>query len=204
MIHRRTAFCVVLVVGLLAAAGCTTNMRRKTVGGAAVGSFGGAFVGAMTDLILDGEVNTDALARNAVSGAIAGGMAGATVGYKQDKDQAARPQTPPANEVPDQDLLKRIGKDNYDAAIDLVYKRHEDAYRKALKSAVSKNPDYQRASLALQALIDLDRGNTAGVDEAINAFAASGGGTNEPAKVRQALDELHAKVKEERKIRGIQ
>ncbi len=44
--------------------GCLTEM----LGGAAGGALSASFVGATTDLILHGEINSDTLARNATSG----------------------------------------------------------------------------------------------------------------------------------------
>ena len=69
---------------------CGPKSAEYGVKGAAGGAVSASFVGAVTDLIVDGEVNSYRLTRNMVGGAVAGGTAGAIVGHQQDKADTAQ------------------------------------------------------------------------------------------------------------------
>ena len=190
--------------------GCSTNMFRKGAGGAVVGAASASFVGGMTDLILDGKINTSTMARNATSGAIAGGMAGAAYGHQQDKQQdkqqkvAASDKTSVTeNSNTDKQLKKRIGSNNFDALVDLAYKRHESAYKKTLKSVKSKNKDYQEAGYIIQALIDKDRNNAKGVEESLNKFVELNKEKGDIKEAQKGLNKLYGELLNIRKVKGI-
>lgn len=203
---RNTIFTVSLAMAvLLAAAGCSTNMFKKGAGGAAAGAASSAFLGAITDLIVDGSVNTYRLERNLVSGAIAGGAAGAAVGASQDRQkaqaaQAAKPTPPPE---PGKEAIAEIGRDNYEALVALISYRHEDAYRKAVKGGKSKNPQHQEASYVIRALVDKDRGKADGVADALASFLELDTSVKNEAEARKGLDELYQGLEEERKAQGV-
>jgi hypothetical protein len=194
-----------LVLALMMAltiTGCTSNMFGKGAGGAAAGAFSASFIGAATDLILDGKINPDRLARNAVGGAIGGGMAGAAVGHQQDV-QASQKAAQATAKQQGLELQKTIGKDNYNALIALVNKQHADAYRDTMAATDSKHRDVKAAAYAIQALIDLDRGNADGVSEALTAFIAIDDEVNDLPAARQGLNQLHKQLQQERKVQGI-
>jgi hypothetical protein len=190
------------LIFVLTITGCTSNMLGKGAGGAAAGAFSASFIGAATDLILDGKVNPDRLARNAVGGAIGGGMAGAAVGHQQDV-KASQKAARDAARREDSELKKKIGQDNYNALRALLNRQHAEAYRYTLAATDSKHRDVKAAAYATQALIDLDRGNAGGVSEALTAFIAIDDEINDLPAARQGLDQLHKELQQERKVQGI-
>lgn len=194
----------VMLAGLiLINAGCLTEM----LGGAAGGALSASFVGATTDLILHGKVNTDTLARNATSGAIAGGMAGGTYGHQKNKAEKAKNKLAQAPSKADEEATKlltnKIGKDNVKALEDLMYSNYEDAYKKTLKSVNSKNQDYQETGYIVQALIDTDRKNPKGVDAALTEFVAINDKVDNLKDAKKALNDLYKQLLNMRKIKGI-
>ena len=188
---------VLCMASLFLCVGCSTNMFKTGVGGAASGALGASFVGAMTDLILDGKVNTDRLARNATSGAIAGGMAGAAVGHNQDVKETAA-----AKKKAQADFKAKIGNDNYSALSDLLNCRHATAYRKATKATGSRKQDVKEAAFVIQALVDTDRGDSKQAEEALKQFMALNDDTTK-RDAKAGLKELHRAIQDERKAQGI-
>ena len=195
---------IVVITGIvLMNSGCITEM----LGGAAGGALSASFVGATTDLILHGEVNTDTLARNATSGAIAGGMAGGAYGHQ--KNKAEQKQNKPAPTVSKADeeatklLTEKIGKDNIKALEALLYSNYEDAYKKTLKSIKSKNDNYRDAGYAIQALIDTDRKNKKGVEESLNKFVEFNDKVDNIKDAQKGLDKLYDNFLDMRKVKGL-
>lgn len=187
-------FCL---TSLICCIGCSTNMFKGGVGGAATGALGTSFVGAMTDLILDGKVNADRLARNATSGAIAGGMAGAAVGHSRDvKEEAA------AKKKAEAEFKARVGRENYSALTDLVNCRHATAYRKATEAAKSRKQSVKEAAYVIQALVDTDLGDMAQAQAALNQFIDIQRETSK-AEAKKGLKELMKVLQDERKQQGI-
>ena len=186
---------------ILINAGCLTEM----FGGAAGGALSASFVGATTDLILHGKVNTDTLARNATSGAIAGGMAGGAYGHQKNKNSQpkAQPSSAKADAEATKQLTKKIGKDNVEALEALLYADYETAYKKTLKSVNSSKKEYQEAGYVIQALIDTDRKNSKGVDASLNEFIKLNDKTNDLKAAQKGLKELYKKFLDMRKIKGI-
>ncbi len=207
--NRRDIFTVaiVLTTAAILTSGCTSNMAGKTAGGAFGGALSASFVGAMTDLIIDGKVNTDRLARNATSGALAGGMAGAAYGHQQDmraeRERQMRQAPPPKADADDKALMKQIGPDNFDALVSLLYGQHEAAFKSTLKGAESKHTEYVEAAYIIQALIDLERKNENGVTEALKAFIEANAEASDLKETRQGLDELHRELVVARRVKGI-
>ena len=199
---KRLSTVVLTLAMLLTITGCTSNMLGKGAGGAAAGAFSASFIGAATDLIIDGRVNPDRLARNAVGGAIGGGMAGAAVGHQQDV-QAAQKAAQASAQAGDAELQKKIGKMNYRALVALVNKQHAEAYRDTIDATRSKERDVKAAAYGIQALIDLDRGNAEGVSEALASFIAIDDEVDDIKAARAGLDQLHKELQQERRIQGI-
>lgn len=187
-------------------AGCSSTAVEHAAGGAAAGAVSATFVGAMTDLIVDGRINTYRATRAAVGGAVAGGTAGAIAGQakheaeeKRKAEQAAREADagPSAG-----DLAKEIGADNVKALSQLVQCRHEEAYRLALMTARQDNRKYQEVGLALQALVDRDRGNSEGEDRAVRAFVERSDELDDMAVAKAELEKLHELLRDERRVQG--
>ena len=197
---------VAMVLAGLLGAGCSSNMFAKGAGGAAAGAASSALLGAVTDLIVDGSVNTHRLERNLVSGALAGGAAGVAVGAHQDQmaraqQQAATPPKPPPQ--PERKIIDQVGQDNYEALVDLVHYRHEDAYRKAVDAGRSKKATYRQASYVVRALVDKDRGNADGVEDALYSFMQLNDEVDSEAQAMKGLEDLYRELEEERKVQGV-
>ena len=176
--------------------GCSTT-GQHAAGGAAAGAVGSSLLGALTDLIVDGEVNTYRLQRNLVGGALAGGVAGAAHGSRVEAAQAAQQSTAVSTEkIPD------IGADNMAALEALITYQHQAAYTKALKTSRSQNRNEKEAGLAIRALIDADRGNGDASREALQEFVAFDGKIT-ASGAATGLKELQRELADERKIRGI-
>ena len=185
-------------VAIVLASGCTTNMRQKATGGAAAGAVSAAFVGGVTDLLLHGEVDGDRLARNLVGGAVGGATAGATIAHKQDKNAAREEAKKNGTE-----LAEKIGKQNYDALNNLLNYDYTKAYSTTMKVVKSGSQKEKETAYVIQALIDKDRGNTEGAQEAIAEFIKLRGKDQTKSKTEKALNDLHNNLKEQRKIQGI-
>ena len=183
----------------LATTSCSTNMFNNAAGGAATGAVSASFVGGVTDLILYGKVNTDRLARNMVGGAVGGATAGAIVGAKQDQ---ATPQAPAEQQEADTNWSKEMGKENYAALNDLLNYNYKDAYRKTLKTTKSTNEEQKEAGYAIQALIDKDRGNTEGMNAAIDTFLELNSDFDR-VQTEEALTQLTSDLNDERSVQGI-
>ena len=193
-----------LIVSLLAS-GCTTNMAGGAADGAMKGAVSASFLGAVTDLIVDGRVDTYRLQRNLVGGAVAGGAAGAAMGHQKDlaETQQKQAQAARAERGEQADLAREIGHRNVDALIDLLNYRHEKAFSKALKTSKSGSLKQREAGLVIQALVDADRGNEAGAREAVEAFVELNEDTDDVTEAMAGLKELQAGLQDERKIKGI-
>jgi hypothetical protein len=199
----------IVVLSLLAASlltGCTSN----TAGGAAKGALAGAgsamFVGALTDLIVDGHVDPYRLERNAVGGAIVGGAAGAAQGHSKDKSEQDRAtkKTAAAEQVrDDQELIAEIGSNSFRGLEALVTCQHTEAYRFALKAIESDNSQFREAGYLVQALVDKDRGNDHGADKSLLEFLAITDLELDQQTVHKELDVLMGELKVERKVQGI-
>ncbi len=200
----RTWWVLIAIFLLAVLAGCSANMTEKGVEGAATGAVSAALTGAISDLIWDGEIDTDRLARRAASGAVAGATAGAAAGHRQDQVEAQKEAaSASAEDASDEELIERIGRKNYSALEDLLYFRYEDAYRTTLKTVKSKDEDHRDAGYVVQALIDRDRGNRRGAEEAIAALIDANQHLADADSVNRGLDELLAEFEDERRVRGI-
>ena len=193
--------------------GCTATTTEYAAKGAAAGAVSASLVGAMTDLIVDGRVNTYRLSRNMVGGAIAGGIAGGIAGSQQEAaarekagarktEQTSVPATD-KSEAEIEALAKQIGPDNLNALKALVQCRHEDAFRTALQTSGSDNTDFREAGLIIQALVDRDRGNTAGVDRILPEVIAMNDELGDMATAQLGLEDIYNVLQDERKVQGL-
>ncbi len=177
--------------------GCSANTVEGAAEGAAVGAVSAGMLGALTDLIVDGEVNTYRLSRNVTAGALAGGAAGAVSGSNKDQQQEkvqqpAAPSKPPLNFGPDVDA-------SVNALISCDY---DTAFRRALNAEQASQESYKEAGIAMQALIDFDRGNQPGVDSAVSKFVSMSQTVNSTDVANTQLKALHDELIQERQIAG--
>ena len=201
---------ITAILMVLTMTACGPKSAEYGVKGAAGGAVSASFVGAMTDLIVDGEVITYRLARNAVGGAVAGGTAGAVVGHQQDKadaeqEKAAEQAVASGSAATDAELAalkKKIGPDNVKGLQQLMLCQHEEAYRTGLGTARSDNPDYKETGLVLQAMVDRDRGNMDGVNQILPEIVKMNDKLADLAAAQKGLEDLHQMLVDERKIQG--
>ncbi|NOQ30936.1 MAG: hypothetical protein GQ570_07415 [Helicobacteraceae bacterium] len=187
---------VVLIA--LSFSGCSQKSVEGGTTGAAMGAVGASLVGALTDLIINGQVNPARLQRNMVSGAIAGGATGAIVGSHSNKvEKVAKKES-----NSDKALKSEIGKTNYVGLEYLVNCKHEDAYRMAIESTKSSNIDYKLSGYALQALTDKDRSNESGMLQAMNSFIKLDKQITTLDVAKTELNKLYVKLQDERRILG--
>jgi hypothetical protein len=193
------------VVAIFLLSGCSTKSAEYGAKGAATGALGSSLVGALTDLIVDGEVDTYRLSRNMVGGAIAGGATGAIVGSRveNDKNKDIAIEKNKKSNTQDAQLRNEIGTKNYQALELLVTCKHSDAYTLAIKEENSSNKEYKLAAIALEALIDKDRGNSDGVKSATQRYIALDDKIKNEKDATVELDKLYEKLKEQRRIQGM-
>ncbi|MGX9522382.1 hypothetical protein ACWX0P_26805 [Vibrio mediterranei] len=179
--------------------GCGSNTTQGAAEGAAVGAVSAGMLGALTDLIVDGEVDTYRLSRNVTAGALVGGTAGAVDGYAKDQQQEAQQQKATAPAKPSLDFGPDI-----DASVNaLISCQHDNAYRSALAAESASQESYKEAGVAMQALIDFDRHNTEGVDRAVSKFVKMSSSINDPAVAQTQLEAFHKELQQEREIAGL-
>jgi hypothetical protein len=134
---------------------------------------GGAVAGAVASVFTGGNV-----AANITTGAITSAAAGAAVGAMQPKPSQGAPpqaaqQTGAAQDTGDltrvdpqpteqaQELEKRIGPDNFDAARMLALCRHSSAIELARKAyTTADSPERREYSLMLEAIAAEEKGDT--------------------------------------------
>lgn len=201
----------VMMAGLFSVSnliGCSSTAVEHAAGGAAAGAVSASFVGAMTDLVVDGRVNTYRFARNATAGAIAGGVAGGISGQakheaQEKQKQAQQAATAPPAPAADADLAKKIGSENVQGLSNLIQCRHEEAFRIGMRTAQSDKREVMEAGIALQALVDKDRGIMDGADRAVQAFVDRSSELNDVATAKSELNKLHDMLKDERRVQGL-
>ncbi|MBY6196265.1 hypothetical protein [Vibrio hangzhouensis] len=180
--------------------GCGANTTQRAAEGAAMGAVSAGMLGALTDLIVDGEVNTYRLSRNVTAGALAGGAAGAIDGYSKDQQQEA--QQKQSQSAPAKPALE-FGPEVETSLNALISCQHDDAYRAALAAEGASQESYREAGIVMQALIDFDRNNTGGVERAIDKFVKLNTSVNDPQQAKVQLESLHKELQQERQIAGL-
>ena len=149
---------LVLALGLVTvcAGGCASSQAGKGAkDGAVLGAVGGAVAGGVSALIFGGNVAQGAAAGAAI-GAASGAATGATAGAmadKQMKDQQAKEQQV-------EEIKKRIGDQNFEAATFLAKCNHRKAINTAQKAESSTQDAQQRLyALYIQALAAEESGD---------------------------------------------
>jgi hypothetical protein len=149
---------LVLVLGLVTvwAGGCGSSQASKGAKeGAVLGAVGGAVAGGVSALIFGGNV-AQGVAAGAAVGAASGAATGATSGAMADKqmrDQQAREQQL-------EETKKRIGEENFEAAVFLAKCNHKKAVNTAQKAEASSKDAQQRLyALYIQAIAAEEAGD---------------------------------------------
>jgi hypothetical protein len=149
---------LVLALGLATvwAGGCASSQAGKSAKeGAVLGAVGGAVAGGVSALIFGGNVG-QGVAAGAAIGAASGAATGATAGAmadKQMKDQQAKEQQV-------EEIKKRIGDQNFEAATFLAKCNHKKAIDTAQKAEASSQDAQQRLyALYIQALAAEESGD---------------------------------------------
>ena len=148
---------LVLALGLATvwAGGCASSQAGKSAKeGAVLGAVGGAVAGGVSALIFGGNVGQGAAAGAAI-GAASGAATGATAGAmadKQMKDQQAKEQQV-------EEVKKRIGDLNFEAATFLAKCNHKKAIDTAQKAEASADAQQRLYALYIQALAAEESGD---------------------------------------------
>jgi hypothetical protein len=149
---------LVLALGLVTvwAGGCASSQAGKGAkDGAVLGAVGGAVAGGVSALIFGGNVG-QGVAAGAAIGAASGAATGATAGAmadKQMKDQQAKEQQV-------EEIKKRIGDQNFEAATFLAKCNHRKAIDTAQKAEASSQDSQQRLyALYIQAVAAEESGD---------------------------------------------
>ncbi len=190
-----------LILGL-SFLGCSGKTAEYSAKGAAAGAVSASLVGAVTDLIIDGRVNTHRLERNIVGGAVAGGIAGGVAGHAKDKAEKEQKESsaPPSDDYAA--LEKEIGPQNIAGLEQLINCRHKEAFALGLETEKSDNPSYSEAGLILQILVDHDRNNREGVTSGITRLGQVNDKIGNKETAMKELDALSSALQDERKIQG--
>jgi len=202
---------VVLVCTYVIVTGCSSTSVEYGAKGAVGGAVSASFVSAMTDLIVDGRVDTYRMSRAAAAGAVVGGTAGAMAGqaqYEQQKEQEVQAEKEAARKSAQADtsvqaLEAEIGKQNVQGIWELVQCNHEEAYRIGLSTARADEKQIMEAGIILQALVDRDRGNTDGMDRALQSFVEQSSEVDDVQTAKAELETLHGMLMDERKVHGL-
>jgi len=149
---KYTKICgLVLALGLATvwAMGCASSQAGKGAKeGAVLGAVGGAVAGGVSALIFGGNVG-QGVAAGAAIGAASGAATGATSGAMA--DNAAKQQQAKEQQV--EELKKRIGDQNFEAATFLAKCNHRKAIDTAQKAEASSQDAQQRLyALYIQAV----------------------------------------------------
>jgi osmotically inducible lipoprotein OsmB len=150
-------YALVLVLALVTvwAGGCASSQTGKSAKeGAVLGAVGGAVAGGVSALIFGGNVAQGAAAGAAI-GAASGAATGATAGAMAD-NQAKQQQ---AKEQQVEELKKRIGDQNFEAATFLAKCNHRKAIDTAQKAESSADAQQRLYALYIQAVAAEESGD---------------------------------------------
>lgn len=154
-----------LFAALLLSPGCkSSGATEGAARGAAVGALSSGIVGA----VFGGDVGKS-MAYGAVGGAVTGGLSGAASDNQasaREQQQALATENAKLQQQNRalqlrQDLIARIGVDNTEAIAALVDCRHDEAQQRVDVAARAGDPDHELAALWIEAVIALDRRDTA-------------------------------------------
>ncbi len=187
--------------------GCSGKTAEYSAKGAAAGAVSASLVGAITDLIIDGRVNTHRLERNIVGGAVAGGVVGGVAGHSMDKAEKQQKESAAAAPFSHEDnyskLEKEIGPRNIEGLERLINCGHKEAFAVGMETQKSDNPAYSEAGLILQILVDHDRNNQEGVVSGITHLVQVNDKIGDKETAIKELEALSSALKDERKIQGL-
>jgi hypothetical protein len=159
----------VLFVAAVLTAGCGANAQRGAAEGGATGAVAGAVGGMVSALVFGGNV-AEAGARGAVYGGATGATVGAMAGAKADSAEAARRE---AERKAKLDVLRNeLGPDAFNGITALAECKYGVAIANAREAQGSRNRDHKLAGLWVEALAEMEQGNTAAVDTLFETIIA--------------------------------
>jgi hypothetical protein len=188
--------------------GCGAHATEGAAKGAAVGAASSTVGTLVVGLVFKDPNLGESVARSAVYGASVGATAGAITGASRDqqikeqakaqdaKAKAEGGDTAPApRELSDQEIIKAIGEKNHNALALLVDCRPGEAMETAKEAEASFNKDYRKASLWIQAVAAVEKGDSATLDRIYPLLAKTDPELGAPEKadaaLATALNKLH-------------
>jgi len=195
--------------------GCGEYAMRGAAGGAATGAISSALGTLVVGLVFNDRHLAERVGRSAVYGATVGATAGAIGGATHDqrirrmaeereaaaaarRAQAAEAQTP----MTDAEILKAIGRKNFEALIALSDCRFGEAAAKAKEEETSLNRDYREAALWIQAIAAVETGDSAALDRISPRLVELDPDLGQPEKADAALAEALQALYDDRKTQG--
>lgn len=172
-----------LLAAALACQGCATGSLASegAAAGGRSGALGGAVAGAIGSLFWGGNV-LENMATSAAVGAASGAAMGAASGRSADKRIEAKRNVSEADAA----LAARIGRANFDAAVELARCRHKTAVGKARTAyGTTDDSELQRYALFIEAIASEESGDAAGAAKVYPLLArtyADGSGSVEKAR----------------------
>jgi hypothetical protein len=195
--------------------GCGQHATEGAAKGATVGAASSAVGTLVVGLVFNDPNLGERVARSAVYGATVGGTAGAIAGASRDqqiKTQAKAQEekakaeggdtTPPPRQMKDSEIMDAIGEKNFDALVLLVDCRLGKAIEKAREAEASFNKDYREASLWIQAVAAVEKGDTATLDRVYPLLVKADPELGTPEKADAALATALNKLRDARKREG--
>lgn len=189
--------------------GCGAHATEGAAKGAAVGAASSAMGSLVVGLVFNDSNLGESVARSAVYGATAGATAGAIAGASRDqqikeqaKAQAQSEKTlPTPRQLSDPEIIRAIGEKNHNALVLLVNCRLGEAMETAKEAEASFNKDYREASLWIQAVAAVEKGDTAALDRIYPILVKTDPELGTPEKadaaLATALNKLHAVRRQE-------
>jgi hypothetical protein len=149
-----------LAPAVIGSGGCASSTAGKAAGeGAVLGTVGGAVAGGVSALLFGGNV-ASGMATGAAIGAASGAATGAVSGAMADskaKDQQAQQQ---AKQQKAEELRKKIGDQNFEAADLLAHCKHRQAIGAGQKAYSStQDPEQRLYALYIQAVAAEESGD---------------------------------------------
>ena len=195
--------------------GCGAHATEGAAKGAAVGATSSAVGTLVVGLVFNDPNLGERVARSAAYGATAGATAGAIAGASRDqqikekakaqeaKAKAEGDKTAPApRELSDQEIIKAIGEKNHKALALLVDCRPGEAMETAKEAEASFNKDYREASLWIQAVAAVEKGDTATLDRIYPLLVKTDPELGTPEKADAALATALTKLHDVRRQTG--
>lgn len=211
MITSLACLLVIMIIG----SGCGQHATEGAAKGATVGAASSALGTLVVGLVFDDPNLGERVARSAVYGATVGGTAGAIAGASRDQQIKAQAKaqeekakaeggdtSPPPRQMKDSEIMDAIGEKNFDALVLLVDCRLGEAIEKAREAEASFNKDYREASLWIQAVAAVEKGDTATLDRIYPLLVKADPELGTPEKADAALATGINKLHDARKREG--